>query len=261
MLRSITSRRSNMLATSSLKPCILNHGLRFSSNQVVVSFKKVSFGYTDLKLLLDDVDFSIRDGAKVTIMGQNGAGKSSIIKLINGSLHPDSGSINLPGKAAVATAMQVMPRDCRDLNILEFFTKMLHGNESGIAARIAKVLNTVQLEAAHDHSRIVKSFSGGQQARLLLAAALIVEPDILLLDEPTNNLDVNGIAHLTQLIQETEKTIIVISHDEDFLNSFSDNVLYLDVFSKKVEQYDGDYHTVKADISKRIARENSDNAR
>eukprot|EP00596_Hydrurales_sp_CCMP1899_P005339 CAMPEP_0119051170 /NCGR_PEP_ID=MMETSP1177-20130426/72878_1 /TAXON_ID=2985 /ORGANISM="Ochromonas sp, Strain CCMP1899" /LENGTH=427 /DNA_ID=CAMNT_0007030287 /DNA_START=518 /DNA_END=1801 /DNA_ORIENTATION=+ len=155
--------------------------------------------------------------------------------------------------------MQVMPRDCRDLTILEFFTKQLHGNESGVTARIAKVLTTVQLEAAHD--RIIKSFSGGQQARLLLAAALILEPDILLLDEPTNNLDVNGIAHLTQLIQETDKTIIVISHDEDFLNTFSDNVLYLDVFSKKVEQYDGDYHTVKSDISKRIARENSDNAR
>jgi ABC-type bacteriocin/lantibiotic exporter with double-glycine peptidase domain len=107
MLRSIVSRRLNSVAKTSFKPCITNQNLRFSSNQTVVSFKKVSFGYTDLKILLDDVDFSIKDGAKVTIMGQNGAGKSSIIKLINGALHPDSGMINLPGKAAVATAMQV----------------------------------------------------------------------------------------------------------------------------------------------------------
>ena len=59
------------------------------------------------------------------------------------------------------------------------------------------------------------------------------------MDEPTNNLDTNGINHLTEIIQQTEKTIVVISHDEEFLNSFSDSVLYLDVHSKKVESYDG----------------------
>jgi ATPase subunit of ABC transporter with duplicated ATPase domains len=107
MLHSIVSRRLNSVSKTSFKSCNINQNLRFSSNNVVVSFKKVSFGYTDLKVLLDDVDFSIKDGAKVTIMGQNGAGKSSIIKLINGTLHPDSGTVNLPRKAAVATAMQV----------------------------------------------------------------------------------------------------------------------------------------------------------
>ena len=107
----------------------------------------------------------------------------------------------------------------------------------GIDSRIAKVLTDVQLIAPYD--RIIKSFSGGQQARLLLAAALILDADILLLDEPTNNLDSHGIDHLTQLIQQTDKTIVVISHDEEFLNSFSDSVLYLDVHSKKVESYDG----------------------
>jgi ATPase subunit of ABC transporter with duplicated ATPase domains len=75
---------------------------------------------------------------------------------------------------------------------------------------------------------------------------LIVEPDILLLDEPTNNLDTNGINHLKELIMATEQTCVVISHDEEFLNSFSDSVLYLDVFSKKVEQYEGERETVTA---------------
>ena len=71
--------------------------------------------------------------------------------------------------------------------------------------------------------------------------ALILDADILLLDEPTNNLDTNGIEHLTDLIIATEKTVVVISHDEEFLNSFSDSVLYLDQHAKKVEQYDGKY--------------------
>ena len=76
------------------------------------------------------------------------------------------------------------------------------------------------------HDRIIKSFSGGQQARLLLACALIQEPDILLLDEPTNNLDKAGIAHLTDFLIKYKKTVIVISHDAHFLNAFTDSVLY-----------------------------------
>jgi ATPase subunit of ABC transporter with duplicated ATPase domains len=98
----------------------------------------------------------------------------------------------------------------------------------------------VLLDAPGD--RIIKSFSGGQQARLLLAAALIHNPTLLLLDEPTNNLDADGLWHLQSLITDTGKHLqVVVSHDEDFLNSFIDQVLYLDIFSKKVETYQGDY--------------------
>jgi ATPase subunit of ABC transporter with duplicated ATPase domains len=82
-------------------------------------------------------------------------------------------------------------------------------------------------------SKVLRTFSGGQLARLLLAQALIQNPDILLLDEPTNNLDKQGIAHLTDFLIEYKKTCLVISHDADFLNSFTHGVLYLDVFTKK----------------------------
>eukprot|EP01038_Epipyxis_sp_PR26KG_P011507 gene11507-15413_t len=230
-----------------------------SSSNVVISFKDVSFEFTRNKPVLDEVNFKISNGGKYTIMGQNGAGKSTIIKLMNGSLFPSSGLININTGLAVSTAMQVMPKEYKELTVLDFFTKVLHGNNSGISSRIAKALQTVELVAPYD--RIIRTFSGGQQARLLLAAALILEPDVLLLDEPTNNLDSKGIEHLTSIIQQTEKTCIVISHDEDFLNSFTDAVLYLDVYSKKVEQYDGDYHTVKEEVAKRIKKENAENAR
>jgi ATPase subunit of ABC transporter with duplicated ATPase domains len=128
-----------------------------------------------------------------------------------------------------------------------------------LEAKIFRALNDVLLEA--EGNRIVKTFSGGQQARLLLAAALIQEPTILLLDEPTNNLDAGGLWHLQNLIQTTDKTCVVISHDEDFLNSFTDSVLYLDIFSKKVETYFGDYSFVKNEVKKRIRLENMKNAR
>jgi len=119
-------------------------------------------------------------------------------------------------------------------------------------------LNVVNLKAPFD--RIISSFSGGQQARLLLAAALIQDPDLLLLDEPTNNLDDEGIAHLTDFLINFEHTCIVISHDEYFLNSFTDGVLYLDVATKNVEQYQGNYYNVVAEITKRIEKENMKNA-
>jgi ATPase subunit of ABC transporter with duplicated ATPase domains len=96
-------------------------------------------------------------------------------------------------------------------------------------------LDAVNLKAPLDKK--INAFSGGQQARLLLAAALIQNPDILLLDEPTNNLDKDGIWHLTTFLQNYKNTVIVISHDAEFLNSFTDGVLYLDVHTKKVEQF------------------------
>lgn len=108
--------------------------------------------------------------------------------------------------------------------------------------------------------RKMKSFSGGQQARLLLASALIQDPDLLILDEPTNNLDKAGIAHLTQFLMAYDKTCIVISHDADFLNAFTDGVLYLDVFTRKTEQYIGDYYVVVAEIAAQIEKEEMKNA-
>jgi len=96
---------------------------------------------------------------------------------------------------------------------------------------------------------------------VLLAQALIQDPDILLLDEPTNNLDKHGIAHLTQFLIDYKKTVIVISHDADFLNSFTHGVLYLDVFTHKVEQYTGDYLKVVEDIKARLERERTLNVR
>ena len=109
--------------------------------------------------------------------------------------------------------------------------------------------------------RKLNEFSGGQQARLLLAQALIQDPDLLLLDEPTNNLDKQGIEHLTQFLIDYKKTLVVISHDADFLNSFTKGVLYLDMFTKKVEQYVGDYLNVVVEITARLERERMLNAR
>ena len=229
--------------------------------EVVIRFEKVSFEYGHNKPILDAVDFSVRRGMKVTIMGQNGAGKSTLFSLITGERQPEDGQIHLAQRTTIALSRQVIPRDELDLTVREFFLKCFSTKIYDIDPRIDDILEVVNLKGHEKvHERIIKSFSGGQQARLLLASALIQEPDILLLDEPTNNLDKPGIAHLTDFLVKYKKTVIVISHDAHFLNSFTDAVLYLDIYTKKIEQYVGNYTDVRDQIAARMERENRKNA-
>ncbi len=229
-----------------------------SKEEAIVRFEKVSFEYGHTKPILEEVSFLIRKQSKLTIMGQNGAGKSTIFKLITGELKPEEGKINIVNGVSIAVSRQVIARPELELTVREFFQKCFDKVVYDIDPRIDEVLETVNLIAPHD--RLIKSFSGGQQARLLLASALIQNPDVLLLDEPTNNLDKSGIAHLTDFIKEYKKTVIVISHDAEFLNSFTDGVLYLDVYTRKVEQYVGNYFDLLKEITARIEKENRKNA-
>lgn len=229
-----------------------------SRAETVVRFDAVSFEFGAKKPILDEVDFSLRRGAKFTLMGQNGAGKSTIFKLLTNELSPESGEIMVDKGLTVATAKQVISREDRELTVRDFFQKCFAEKVYDIDPKIDAVLEVVNLHAPHD--RLVKTFSGGQQARLLLASALIQDPDLLLLDEPTNNLDHAGIEHLTAFLVGYQKTCLVISHDADFLNAFTDGVIYLDVHTRKIEQYVGDYRDVVEQIKARVERENRKNA-
>jgi len=196
---------------------------------------------------------------KVALMGQNGAGKSTLFKLITRTIEPSSGDISIDKRLTIATAHQVIAPTDMVLTIEQFFQKWLGGVENHeLHRKLSGVLDVVNLKAPLD--KIIKSFSGGQQARLLLASALIQDPDLLLLDEPTNNLDHKGIDHLTNFLMNYKKSVIVISHDAEFLNAFTEGVLYLDSFTKKIEQYAGDYNDVVEQIAVRIEREHRQNA-
>lgn len=231
-----------------------------ANDSVVLRFSDVTFEFEHGKPLLDAASFSVRSGSRITLMGQNGAGKSTIFKMITGELEPTDGSVfRSPADATVAIARQVMPKELQALTIRDYFATAFNHVEYKLDKLIQDVFDIVNVSLPLD--KIVKELSGGQQARLLLAHALIQNPDLLLLDEPTNNLDQSGIDHLTGFLMTYEKTVIVISHDAEFLNAFSDGVLYLDVHTKKVEQYTGDYNDVVEEIKARIERENLQNAR
>ncbi len=229
-----------------------------AQGNVIIRFEEVSFGYRSEAPLLYEASFSVREDAKLTLMGQNGAGKSTIFKLITGELKPDKGRIHLSPGATIATAKQVMAREHLTETVREYFAHAFAEVPYNLDKRIADTLEVVNLFTLID--KVVGSFSGGQQARLLLAFALIQEPDILLLDEPTNNLDRDGINHLTMFLIMYPKTVLVISHDADFLNSFTEGVVHLDVYTGKVDKYDGNYTDVVEEIAARVERDRARNA-
>lgn len=230
------------------------------TNENVIGFKEVSFFYDFRKPILEEINFNVRKWSKITIMWQNWAGKSTIFKLINGNLEKKTWIINIDKNLTIATSFQVVLQEDKELTVSEFFRKYFWDDTVyNIDKQIFEVLDAVNLKAKLD--KTISAFSWWQQARLLLAAALIQKPDILLLDEPTNNLDSEWIWHLTTFLQNYKKTVLVISHDSDFLNSFTDWVLYLDVHTKKVEQFVWDYEDVVEQIKRNMEKENMANAR
>lgn len=231
----------------------------------IIVFKDVSFEHDATKPILKAASFVVRRGAKFTLMGQNGAGKSTLFGLITGNLKPDAGTINLQPRTTIAESRQIIPRAELELTLRTFFQNCFTEKVYDIDPKIDAILTVVNLAPPESQidtfkDRTVGSFSGGQQARLLLASALIQNPDVLLLDEPTNNLDTAGIEHLTEFLREYKKTVIVISHDADFLNAFTQGVLYLNTQNRQVEQYNGNYHAVVKEIAARVEKEKRQNA-
>jgi len=226
---------------------------------VILRFEDVSFHYDYKKPILAKASFSVRENAKLTIVGQNGAGKSTIFKLIMREEKPTEGEMHVRRGITIGIAKQVVAHLDLEKTVLQFFEGAFGEKKFDIERSITRVLNAVHLHAPLEKK--IAAFSGGQKARLLLAFALIQEPDILLLDEPTNNLDAQGIDHLTQFLIDYEKTCIVISHDSAFLNSFTHGVLHLDAFMHTVQQFVGDYFDVVEQIQAQIEREQRQNAR
>ena len=234
--------------------------MSWQNNNVILRFDKVTFQYEwQKRFLLQEAEWSIREHTKITVMGQNGAWKSTLFKLILWQLKPTSWRVILEKWKKIAIAKQVLARDLLELNLEQYFATAFEEKDYKLPQKIEKVLEEVNFTAPRD--RKLKDYSWGQQARLLLAHALIQEPDILLLDEPTNNLDNDWINHLIGILLWYEKTVVVISHDADFLNIFTDWVLYLNSQNWKLEQYWWDYYYVVEQIAKQVEKEQSQNTR
>lgn len=216
--------------------------------------------------LLQDVDLTIHNGQKVGITGSNGVGKSSLFALILGQLHADTGDIYLPNNLIVAhvaqetpaldtTAIEYVLNGDIQLRQLEAKIKTAENNDQGeilanlysemeaidgysANSRAATLLSGLGFTTEQENST-VKQFSGGWRMRLNLAQALMCRSDVLLLDEPTNHLDLDAVIWLESWLKNYKGTLLLISHDRDFLDNVADNIAHIE--NQRITLYSGNY--------------------
>jgi ATP-binding cassette, subfamily F, member 3 len=217
------------------------------------------------RLLLDGASAAIPSGHKVGLVGRNGTGKSTLLKLILGELAPESGELYVPRNARIGTVTQEAPGgEDSLLDVVMAGDRERHALLAEAATakdphRIAEIhtrLADIDAHSAEARAAIIlaglgfseetmrgpcSALSGGWRMRVALAAALFGAPDVLLLDEPTNYLDLEGTIWLQSYIRDYPHTILLVSHDRDLLNVAVNAILHLD--GQKLTLYQGDYDT------------------
>ncbi|WP_297479225.1 ATP-binding cassette domain-containing protein [Ferrovum sp.] len=220
------------------------------------------------KIILDKASITINPGEKVALVGRNGAGKSTLFRLLDGTLREDGGDFSIPPAWRLAQVAQDMPETDASATrfVMEGDTRWLEAQREVEAAeagedgmRMAHAYMALQEVDAHTAEpraqtlilglgfkteqlhQPVNSFSGGWRMRLQLARALMCPSDLLLLDEPTNHLDLDALVWLEAWLQRYEGTLLVISHDRDFLDAVTRVTLHLS--GAQLTRYGGNYST------------------
>jgi ATP-binding cassette subfamily F protein uup len=175
--------------------------------------------------LLDGVSFTLDAGERVCLVGRNGEGKSTLIRILAGEETPDNGTMAFSSGVRVAQLTQVFPSGLPG-TVRDVVESGIHGDvhDPDAQLHIEKALSQLDL----DPDAVFELLSGGQKRRTLLAKALVSEPDILLLDEPTNHMDVEGIQHLERLLPRFPGAVLFVTHDRHFLRSVATRILELD---------------------------------
>ncbi len=247
----------------------------------MISLRQVTFARAG-RPLVSDASLQIHTGWRVGVVGANGAGKSSLFALLSGELHAESGDVDLPERWHIARVAQETPAlpDAalefvldgdtelrqieRDLAVAEASGDgeaigRLHaryGEIDGYAAkaRAAEILHGLGFSDA-DFSKPVAEFSGGWRVRLNLARALSCRADLLLLDEPTNHLDLDAVFWLESWLRNTRATLLLISHDRDFLDAVVGHILAID--QQRLSLTTGGYSDYERAKAARLAAQQS----
>lgn len=226
--------------------------------------------------ILDRASASVPQGARVGLIGRNGAGKSTLMKTLIGALEPDEGSVSKPTRARIGYIAQEAPsgsvtpeeavlaadveraallieaETCTDPNRLGDVHERLIAIDAYTApARAARILNGLGFDEEMQH-RPLDTFSGGWKMRVALGALLFSQPDVLLLDEPSNHLDLEATLWLENFLKAYPATLLVISHERDFLNNVVDHILHLQ--GGKLTLYPGGYDAFEKQRAERAAQ-------
>ena len=232
---------------------------------LMIAFKNFALRRGE-RLLLSNVDLTLHAGWRVGVIGRNGCGKSSLFATIMGEIESDVGNLDMPSRLRIASVAQETPSlpdpaidfvlggdaevyeviraeaaamDAEDYDaVAEAHHRLDELNGYDASARAGRLLHGLGFPA-DTHSRPVSSFSGGWRVRLNLARALMKPSDLLLLDEPTNHLDLDAVLWLEQWLLKYPGTLLLISHDREFLDGVSTHTLHL--HEGKAKLYTGDY--------------------
>jgi ATP-binding cassette subfamily F protein 3 len=218
------------------------------------------------KLLLEDADLVLNPGERAGLIGANGSGKSSLFALLHGELHADKGELDMPRHWRIAHVAQETPAlerpaveyvidgDTHLRNLEQRLRQAEHANNGSLIAELHAALGDAEVYTARPRAAAlllglgfkleeleqpVSAFSGGWRMRLNLAQALMCPSDLLLLDEPTNHLDLDAIIWLEEWLRRYPGTLIVISHDRDFLDGVVKTIVHID--GRRLRRYGGDY--------------------
>jgi len=218
------------------------------------------------KVILDGASVTLNPGEKIGLVGRNGAGKSSLFAMLNGSLHEDGGDFSIPAQWSMAQVAQDMPETDQsatafvvdgDVVLAAAQAEVEASEASGDGDRMAHAYTALYDAGAHDAQaraqalilglgfkvseldNPVNSFSGGWRMRLQLARALMCPSDLLLLDEPTNHLDLDALVWLEAWLKKYQGTMLVISHDREFLDAVTDVTVHIE--NTKLTRYGGNY--------------------
>lgn len=197
--------------------------------------RKIFYSY-GLAPQFDEANFSIGKDQKAGLVGPNGAGKTTLFNLISGIDSPNAGTIVVEGKVGIVP--QEVKHDPH-LENAQSIRNYINPDNKLSDHELRQIL--IGLEYETDLDTKPQQLSGGQKTKLAIARAIIAEPDILLLDEPTNFLDIAGKKWLMNFLSHYPKTLLMISHDLKLLNRYIDKILYINIHTKKIEEYSGNY--------------------
>jgi len=192
----------------------------------IVRLDKVSLSF-GLKPLLDNVSLQIRKGERVCLLGRNGEGKSSLLRLITRAIVPDSGEVWVrPGAKVASLAQEVSAAS--DQSVLDVVMSGVdaagHDGDWQAELQVDQVISRLELE----RDALMSALSGGWRRRVMLGRALVSEPDLLLLDEPTNHLDIEAITWLEDMMIDYDGALLFISHDRAFVRRLATRIVELD---------------------------------
>jgi len=215
---------------------------RYTPRMAEIGLSGVSHSFGGPQLL-DGVVLNIERGERVGLVGRNGTGKSTLLKVLSGRLVPDHGALTRRPGVRLASLEQEVPTDFHG-TVHEELVAVLDeaGLEHGweVEERVDRVLVDLGLEPTEK----LEHLSAGAKRRVLLAQALIVQPDVLILDEPTNHLDLEGVLHLEERLQRREGSLVFVTHDRAFLRRVATRIIDLD--RGILRSYDCDYATYLA---------------